>query len=119
MIRRFAVAVLFLSALPLFAGTPENLVAEGVPDFPPALVERATPYLEARTAGFNDWHPTRREMLISTRFGDTAQLHVVKAPGGARKQLTFFPDRVAGGSFRPKSGEFIVFSKDVEGEFNQ
>jgi len=38
---------------------------------------------------FADWNPLRREMLISTRFGDTPQLHLVKSPGGARQQLTF------------------------------
>ncbi len=54
-------------------------------------------------------------MLISTRFGNTAQLHLVKMPGGARRQLTFFPEPVGGGSFRPKTGEFIVFEQDNGG----
>ena len=49
-----------------------------------------------------DWHPTRREMLISTRFGNTAQVHLVRLPGGARTQLTFFPEPVAGARFEPR-----------------
>ena len=53
----------------------------------------ATP--SPRPAGFADWHPTQREMLITTRFADTAQVHHVKMPGGARTQLTFFNEPVA------------------------
>src|SRR5688500_14749155 len=75
---------------------------------------------ESRAAGFQDWHPTRAEMLITTRFGDTNQLHHVTQPGGARTQLTFFPDRVDGGKFEPTKAEYLVFSKGAGGnEFNQ
>ena len=112
-----AAALLALSAL---AETPANLVAENIPPFDPQLVERVTPYLEYRTASFNGWHPERREMIISTRFGDTSQLHVVAAPGGARRQITFFPDRVGGGDYQNRTGRYIVFSKDIGGgEFYQ
>ena len=54
-------------------------------------------------------------MLITTRFADTAQVHLVRMPGGARRQMTFFPDRVAGASFPPGNGDFFLFSKDVGG----
>ena len=77
----------------------ENLVAEGIPKIPASLAEAVRPYTESRGAGFSSWHPSRREMLISTRFADTAQVHMVRMPGGARRQLTFFPDRVAGARF--------------------
>jgi len=41
-------------------------------------------------------------------------------PGGARRQLTFFPDRVAGGVYQPTRGDYLIFSKDVGGgEFYQ
>ncbi len=41
-------------------------------------------------------------------------------PGGARQQLTFFTDPVAGGAFQPKTGDCIVFSQDTGGgEFYQ
>lgn len=112
-----AAALLAVSAL---AETPANLVAENIPPFDPQLVERVTPYLEYRTAGFNGWHPERREMIVSTRFGDTSQLHVVAAPGGARRQITFFSDRVGGGDYQNGTGRYIVFSKDIGGgEFYQ
>jgi dipeptidyl aminopeptidase/acylaminoacyl peptidase len=98
----------------------DNLVVEGVPKIPSTLAEEVRRYTEFRSAGLAGWHPTRREMLISTRFGDTAQVHQVKFPGGARTQLTFFPERVAGASFRPKTGDYFIFGKDIGGnEFFQ
>jgi dipeptidyl aminopeptidase/acylaminoacyl peptidase len=98
----------------------ENLVAEGIPKIPGAIAEAAGRYSEFRSADFYSWHPARREMLIGTRFGDTAQTHLVKFPGGARTQLTFFPDRVVGGLYEPVHGESFLFTKDVGGgEFYQ
>ena len=88
-----------------FVTPGDNLIVEGIPKIPSALAERVARYTESRSAGLASWHPTRREILISTRFGDTPQLHLVKMPGGARTQLTFFPERVAGASFKPKTGD--------------
>ncbi|MGH9788814.1 MAG: hypothetical protein ACRD4U_08960, partial [Candidatus Acidiferrales bacterium] len=93
----------------------DNLVVEGVPAIPASLAETVARYTEFRTAGLRSWHPTKREMLIGTRFGDTFQIHDVKMPGGARYQLTFFTDRTTGGSFQPTTGEYFVFNKDVGG----
>src|SRR5690349_8623849 len=69
----------------------ENLVADGLPPIPASLAEDVRKYSEARTAVMVDWHPVRREVLVSTRFGDAAQLHAVAMPAGARRQLTFYP----------------------------
>ena len=102
------------------AQVPDNLVADGLPPIPAELKKDASRYLEFRAASFNSWHPTRRELLITTRFADAVQLHLVKTPGGARRQLTFLPEPVAGGSFRPGSGDCIVFVQDTGGgEFFQ
>lgn len=98
----------------------DNLIVQGIPKIPASVAERVSRYTESRSASFSSWHPIRREMLIGTRFGDVPQLHLVKYPGGARQQLTFYPERVGGGSFRPKTGEYFVFSKDIGGnEFFQ
>ena len=98
----------------------ENLVAEGIPKIPASLAESVGRYSEFRAAGFASWHPAKREMLIQTRFADTSQVHQVKFPGGARTQLTFFPDRVASAQYQPVNGDSFVFSKDVGGgEFFQ
>src|SRR5215470_8023537 len=110
----------------LFAGTrllaqdgtlspPESIVADGVPKIPAALAEGAGRYGSYRSAGLADWNPVKREMLISTRFADTPQLHIVPVPGGARRQLTFYPDTVTNGRFHPNGGDYIVFMKDIGG----
>jgi dipeptidyl aminopeptidase/acylaminoacyl peptidase len=94
---------------------PESLVVEGVPKIPASLAETAGKYGAYRGAGMADWHPTERKMLISTRFAETPQLHVVSQPGGERHQLTFFVDAVRGGRFHPNGGDYIVFPKDIGG----
>jgi len=128
--KRIVVLVsLLLSPLALLAADPpakppltpsDNLVTDGIPPIPGELPEQVGRYTESRAAIMQDWHPTRPEILIITRFGDTNQLHHVTQPGGARTQLTFFPDRVDGGSFEPIKGEYFVFTKGAGGnEFNQ
>ena len=93
----------------------ENLVVEGVPPIPRELQQRVGRYTEFRAAGLSDWHPVRRELLINTRFADVPQIHRVLMPGGARTQLTFFPDRVGGAVFEPTKGDYFLFGKDVGG----
>jgi len=93
----------------------DNLVVEGIPPIPAAVAETVARYTDYRTASLQSWHPTRREILINTRFGDTHQIHQVKMPGGARTQLTFFPDRVLAASFQPTTGDYFVFTKDIGG----
>lgn len=98
----------------------EHLAAENIPPIPATLADRVRRYTEFRAASLASWHPTRREMLISTRFADTAQVHWVKLPLGARYQLTFYSERVGGAVFEPKEGNYFVFSKDIGGnEFRQ
>jgi dipeptidyl aminopeptidase/acylaminoacyl peptidase len=98
----------------------ENLVSEGIPPIPAELSSTVQRYTEFRAAVFSSWHPVKREMLISTRFADTPQVHRVKTPLGMRQQLTFFPERVSGATYQPTQGNYFVFSKDIGGnEFNQ
>ena len=98
----------------------ENLVTEGIPKIPVSIAEGVDRYSNFRGATLDSWDPVKREILISTRFADTNQIHLVKMPGGARTQLTFFADRVAGASYPPTKNDSFVFSKDVGGgEFYQ
>ena len=98
----------------------ENLRLEGIPAIPASLVATVDRYTEFRSASLSSWHPVEREMLISTRFADTAQVHQVKFPLGSRKQLTFFSERVSGATYQPTQGEYFVFAKDIGGnEFSQ
>lgn len=99
---------------------PATISAEGLPEIANTIPESVRRYTEARGASFSSWHPVRREMLISTRFGNTNQLHRVKAPGADRTQLTFFEEPVGASSYDPARGTSIVFARDVGGnEFSQ
>ena len=98
---------------------PDNLIVEGIPSVPYELVDEVRRYTESRAASMYAWHPTLRQMLIGTRFGNSTQVHLVKRPGGARQQLTFYDEPVASASFVP-DGKSFLFSKDVGGnEFSQ
>src|SRR5262249_9426079 len=94
----------------------DNLVVEHIPPMPVSLADEVSRYTEFRRAGISSWHPTKREMLIGTRFADTAQVHLVKFPGGARTQLTFFRDAARDGAFQPSNGESFIYSKDRGGD---
>ncbi len=93
----------------------ENLVLDNVPPVPMAIVEKARRYREFRGASLQSWHPTKREMLISTRFGSVNQIHHVAMPMGARTQMTFLADRATGAGYQPKQGNFFLFGHDVGG----
>src|SRR3989449_1147547 len=103
------------AAAPATLKPGENLLVQGIPAIPATIAEQANRYTEFRSAAVFSWHPRRREMLIGTRFADTVQVHEIKMPGGARTQLTFFPDRVSGASYHPHTGDYFVFSKDIGG----
>ena len=97
-----------------------NLVAEGIPAIPGALAGEVRRYTESRSATLADWHPARRELLISTRFGNTPQLHRVAMPLGAREQLTFFDEPVGTAKYEPVAGRYFLYLRDVGGnEFSQ
>lgn len=124
-VRIFVLVCSLLLAFPALAQESaivpdDNLVVEGIPPVPVALAEAVGRYTEFRRAAFLSWHPSKREMLIRTRFAETAQIHRVQAPGGDRAQLTFFADAVRSAAYPPKGGEWFVFAKDSAGsEFYQ
>ena len=105
---------------PAVIAPTENLVVDGVPTIPASLAADVRRYTESRSAGLADWHPTRQEILISTRFGNTAQIHRVRTPLGARAQLTFFDEPIAGATYEPTQGRYFLFTRDIGGnEFGQ
>lgn len=98
---------------------PASLVVDGIPKVPASLAAEVAGYTKARAAELLDWHPVRREMVIATRFGNTPEIHLVKSPGAARTQLTFFDDRPTRGvSYQPTAGNYFIFSKDTGGDQN-
>jgi hypothetical protein len=125
--KRFALFVALSLSFSLFAPAQsdtvapnENLVVEGVPPIPASLADTVDRYTNFRGATLESWDPLKREILISTRFADTTQIHQVKMPGGTRTQLTFYPDSVAGASYPPTKDDSFLFTKDIGGgEFYQ
>jgi dipeptidyl aminopeptidase/acylaminoacyl peptidase len=96
-----------------------SLVLEGVPDLPADLLERVRPYQNTRTAAVQDWDPEGRGLLVTTRFGDTSQVHRVERAGGDRRQLTFYPEPVASADTCPDpAAHGFLFAKDAGGAEN-
>ena len=98
-----------------------NMVLEDVPEIPAEIKSRIQQYQNTRSASFTDWLPNNEGILMSTRFGNTSQLHLLKSPGGARSQITYFDEPVSNGSFSPSSKyKGFLFTKDIGGnEFSQ
>ena len=100
-------------------GNPRVLVS-GVPEVPAELQERMLQYQNARGAGLLDVDEEGRKVLVATRFGRTTQLHLVEAPLGMRRQLTFFDEPVYSGRFQPGNPDVLWFTQDAGGgEFYQ
>lgn len=121
-IARAAAVVLALLPVSLLAQevtlpVPANVKVEGVPPIPVALADALAPYGNARRAQILAWHPTRRQILIATRFGNVPQIHSVSGPGMDRTQLTFFREGVSLSnlvvSYEPTRGDYFVFTKDI------
>ena len=106
---------MLLLCLLLVQDPPPAVKIEGVPSIPAELSERLARYGQIRSATFEDFGPDG-SILVSTRFGDTAQLHLVPFPGGRREQITFEGEPVAGGIVVP--GGDVLFSKAKGGDEN-
>ncbi len=95
----------------------ENLVVQGIPPIPIALVREVEKYTDFRGHGFVDWHPQRDEMLVAHRKAgaSTAQLFRVSAPLAEPQQLTDSADPVTEASYEPREGRYLVFSRSSGG----
>jgi len=96
-----------------------SLLLDGVPEIPERISAGLDRYTDARSAFLLGW--LGEGMLVSTRFGNTYQLHRVAAPGAAREQLTFFDEPVTTAWVPPVAapGGF-VYARDSGGsEFYQ
>ncbi|MCC6215460.1 MAG: alpha/beta fold hydrolase [Polyangiaceae bacterium] len=103
------------SDAPVSAAPPAALVLDGTPAVPAALRDRLGRYLETRAAPLASLSDDGRAVLVTTRFGQTAQTHLVRAPLGARTQLTFGGEPASRASFVPGRADAIVFATDAGG----
>ncbi|KAL6053962.1 Peptidase S9, prolyl oligopeptidase [Balamuthia mandrillaris] len=105
-----------------------NLLIECVPEeVPPHLSQRLEQYQNTRSCSLEDFHlasapPSNgsiQGLLVTTRFGETTQVHCVQQPGGYRKQLTFFQEPVGGAAACPNAQaehrDCFLFVRDVGG----
>jgi dipeptidyl aminopeptidase/acylaminoacyl peptidase len=121
-------ALALLSSTALFAADAAkveriesgNRISENLPAIPSELLDRLNQYQNTRGASFQGWLDNS-SLLITTRFGDTAQVHRVTKPMGMREQLTFYSEPVSAATIQPlKSGKGFLFFKDIGGnEFYQ
>jgi dipeptidyl aminopeptidase/acylaminoacyl peptidase len=93
---------------------------DGTPEISPTLHARLAQYLETRTATLMDLSADGTEVLLTTRFGNTAQAHEVGMPMGDRHQITFGEEPVRVASYLPSEGEDapVIYSADVGGNEN-
>lgn len=108
-------------ALPALAQTPDIQVRqqgtarlENVPPIPPEVSAAVQLYQNSRAAELEDWLADG-SILISTRFGETRQLHHVAAPGAQRTQLTFGREPIASATAIPGTDRFVL-GRDTGGD---
>ncbi|MBM3969567.1 MAG: S9 family peptidase [Planctomycetes bacterium] len=97
---------------------PAAIQTQDVPVVSAEIVAKLSQYQNTRAAAFRGWAPDGNGMLIATRFGNAAQLHLVTQPGGRREQLTFFDEPVAGRFLPHVSDGALLLSVDRGGNEN-
>ncbi|MCG8422130.1 MAG: alpha/beta fold hydrolase [Proteobacteria bacterium] len=93
----------------------DTLRLEGTPPIPDALRVRMGQYLNTRPASLTDVSDDGQRVLITTRFAETRQVHLVTGPMGARTQLTFGDEPASYGRFVPGDRDAVLYSADVGG----
>lgn len=110
-----------LGAVSAYAGQPlsvieDQLVLQGIPPADQTLMASVRRYLTTRQAMLAGWLGEDQGLLIRTRFGETRQLHHVKTPQGARRQLTFAREPVMNTvTFADSERPLAMFLRDQDG----
>jgi len=86
-----------------------------IPQLDPAIVEALRPWQAIRSSSFQGFVAQRQGVYITTRFGETAQVHHVAAPGAARTQLTFDAEPIASVSPHPTDPDLVAIARDRGG----
>ena len=126
--RRLAITALVIAAITAGCGTaatlPDivapntNLFVQGIPPIPASVAADIAKYTDFRGHDFVDWHPLKREMLVSHRpaGASTVQLFRVSAPLAEPEQLTDTSDPVRRATYEPRNGRYIVFERSSGGD---
>ena len=98
----------------------ENLIVENIPEIPKELSLQVTKYSKSRGVTLTAIHPTKNNIIVSTRIGSTALLYGVSEPMAKYSQITFSKEPISKASYEPINGDYLVHSKDNGGnEFTQ
>ena len=108
-----ALFLLTASAAPAQIREAGALVYDGIPEIPGTLVDTLARYQNGRSASFQGW-TADNGILIRTRFGNSNQIHRVRAPGAMREQITFFDEPARNATSSPAGDRFIV-ARDTGG----
>jgi dipeptidyl aminopeptidase/acylaminoacyl peptidase len=100
---------------PPAAVTQGPVVLQGTPPIPAELKQRLARYANTRRAILGAIADDGGSIVITTRFGQTAQAHLVSQPLGARRQLTFRDEPVNDLSFVPGSATSLTYRSDIGG----
>ncbi len=96
-----------------------NLILEDIPAIPNSIKEDLSKFQNVRSAAFRDFNNQNEGLFISTRFGNVSQLHLVKSPGAARNQITYFQEPIGSVAMHPTQSS-IAFTMDRGGsEYSQ
>jgi len=91
------------------------LVLDGTKPIPAQLAARLDRYTETRSASLASLSSDGKAALVRTRFGQTAQLHLVTQPLGARRQITFDAEPIGSAAFVPGNRNALLYTRDTGG----
>ncbi len=92
-----------------------NLAATGIPPIPREVVRAMEKYTVFEPTSLVAWHPTDGSLTVSRRAGQTSQLFRIAEPMGKAEQITFFNEPVRGAQWAPKTGEYLLITRDKGG----
>ena len=96
------------------SSTSKTVVLSGTPEIPDALRDRLGQYLNTRAAKLEHITDDGKSVIVTTRFAQTSQAHIVTAPMGARTQLTFDDEPVRNVS-ASQDGRALLYMSDTGG----
>ena len=96
---------------------PSALLLQGVPPVPRSLADAVERYTDFAGHSLVDWHPSKRELLVSHRpaGGNTNQLYRISGPGATPEALTSGSEPVSQAWFEPRQGNSIVLARGSGG----
>ena len=96
---------------------PAALLLQGVPPVPRSLAEAVERYTDFAGHSLVDWHPSKRELLVSHRpvGGNSNQLYRISGPGATPEALTSGSEPVSQAWYVPGQGNSIVLARGTGG----